>query len=205
MKTVKDLKEETILLIDELKIALKNETELTIKKMQLEREIQRLRKTSSDQPETPSIEIEEDDDAELIKMKTDLDLLKLKINQTESEVELDARSEGKPTESHVKAIINSNPEVYGLKEKLILETAKLKTKESDLKRARQEKREKERLAYVSSRVPQDSPEVEKLENELFEVKNALMIANDEVEMVKFKYKTYDLLYNLENVDIDEDE
>lgn len=202
MNTVKDLKKEAFLLIEELKTALQNETELSIKKMQLEREIQRLRKISSDQPETPSVEIEEDDDAELIKMKTDLDLLKLKINQTESAVELDARVEGKPTESHVKAIINSNPEVYGLKEKLILETAKLKTKESELKRARQEKREKDRLSYVSSKVTQDSPEMEKLENELFEVANALMVANDEVEIVRFKFKTYDLLFNLETLNED---
>ena len=200
IKTINELKEEISLLPIQYKQAVEKQTRTILEVDRLKQEIEKLKKTLFSENEADETEIIDDtDDTELINLKRDLDKLKLNLTRTECNVELNARKENlKATESHVKALINADEDVYKLREQFIDEQAKIKTRESELKRQRQERREKERVSYRQSRAIPKSQELEDLETKLFTAISEQYSANDEVEVLKVKLETYRLLVGLES-------
>jgi chromosome segregation ATPase len=202
IKTIAELKEEIGLLPVHYKQALEKQTQTILEVNRLEQEIAKLRKTLTSENKTDEAEfIDENDDTELINLKRDLEKLKLNLTRTEYSVELNSRKENpKATESHVKALIGIDEEVYNLRERFIEEQAKIKTRESELRRQRQERREKDRLTYRHSRDIPENQELENLETKLFTAKSEQYSANDEVEVLKVKLETYRLLVGLESLE-----
>jgi hypothetical protein len=200
-KTIQELKEEISLLPSQYKQALEIQTKAILEVDRLNQEIEKLRKTLSSENEAEPESIDDNDDDELINLKRDLDKLKLNLTNTEYKVELESRKEnGKATESHIKALIGSDEQVYKLREQVIDEQAKIKTRESELKRQRQDRREKERMSFRQSRVIPEPQELEDLKIKLFAAKSEQYLANDEVEALKVKLETYRLLVGLESLE-----
>lgn len=202
IKTIEELKEEINLFPSYYKQALEKQTRAILEVDRLEQEIARLRKTLSSENKTDEVEfIDENDDSELINLKRDLEKLKLNQTRTEYNVELTSRKENpKATESHIKALIGIDEAVYKLREQFIDEQAKIKTRESDLRRQRQERREKDRTSYRQSREIPESQEMEDLEVKLFAAKREQFSANDEVDVLKVKLDTFRLIVGLESLE-----
>lgn len=202
IKTIEELKEEISSLPEQYKKALEKQTQKILEVEKLERDISKLKRTLSLENETETNEdFDDTDDIELIDLETSLEKLKLKLAQTEYQVELNARkTTEKVTESHVKALIGTNEEVYKLKEQFIDEQAKLKTKKAELKRQSKERWEKERLSRRHTKNTPDSDELDNLETQLFITKLEQFSANDGVEVLKIKLETYRLLVGVESLE-----
>jgi hypothetical protein len=187
--TVEKFEKEVIELLSKYKDALQRETNATVKVNKIVFEIEKFQKYAVKE-ETGDNDSSEESDENLIDFDTELEKLKLKLNEAESRVELDVRlSNGKVTESHVKALVTIDQEVSDLRNKLIEARAKIKIRKSEIQRNRSELWEKRRQRKSDV----DSDELLELKDKLRLAKDEQMFANDEVDFLKMQFDAFRLL------------
>lgn len=196
--TIEELKEEIYALPGQLNQALGRKAEAEIEVSRLEAEIKKVEVQLKKEAEQKEEEGEDDDgdgDTELIEMDGKLQELKIELTELESKVELEYRSSTeKVTENRVKAAVRDNADVKKLKREILEQDSKIRTKRS-AQRAR-------RVAPLSRlpRRPRDieleSPELDSLNEQLTTAENEATKARIEVETLKTKLTTYQMLVQL---------
>lgn len=203
IKIITELKEELSLLPNQYKQALETQTQTILEAEKLKREISKLKENLLSKNGTDETELvdETDDNIEFISLETNLEKLKLKLAQTEDGVELNVRKTSeKVTESYVKALVGTDEKVCQLREQLIDTKATLKVKQSELRRERSERYEKQKLTRPKMNAKPESEELDDLEIQLISAESQQFTANDEVEVIKFKLETFRLLVGLESLE-----
>ncbi len=187
--TIKELEKQIIQLPEQHEKALRKQTEAIVEVKRLEFEIEKLKKNLA-REENNDNGSDEDTDEDLITLDTELEKLKLKLAESECKVELEVRiSNGKVTESHVKALVTTDENVSQLRNELIEAKAKIKIRKAGIQRKRSELWEKRR--QLKSNVEDD--EIVGLKNKLRLAEEQNFFANDEVEVLKVKLDTFRLL------------
>ncbi len=193
--TIEELKEEIYALPGQLNQALGRKVKAEIEASRLEAEIKRLGIQLKKEVEQKEDEEEDGDgggDTELIEMDGKLKELKIELTELESKVELEYRSNTeKVTENRVKAAVRDNAGVKKLKREILEQESKIRTKRS-VQRGR-------RPAFVPRRprsFEPESPELDLLNEQLTTAENESTKAGVEVETLKAKLTTYQMLVQL---------
>jgi len=209
--TIDELKEQLILLPDQLRQALARDAEVRFKAERLVESVEKLREKLKNQEaenddEEESDDDSEDDDIELIKIESNRDRLKAKLAAAEDKAEIAFRRENqKATNEHVKAAVGNDEDVARLRLELIDANEECKIKKLTLQRARREamnaRLEARREAWRRGRnSPEpESEELDKLEEEHTEALRKVMEAEIEVEALRAKLDTFKILVQLESI------
>jgi hypothetical protein len=189
--TTEELKRQLIQLPEQYEEALRKQTEKIVVVKRLEFEIEKLKGNPAKLVENNSLE--EDADEDLIALDAELERLKLRLAESECKVELNIRvSNGKVTESHVKALVTTDENVSQLRKELIEAKTRIKIRKAELQRKRSELWEKKR----HNNDVFDGQEGTELKNKLLLAEEESFFANDQVEVLKVKLDTLQLLTSL---------
>lgn len=208
--TVNELKEQLILLPDQLRQALAREAEARFNADRLAESVEKLREKLKNQEagnddDEESDDDSEDDDIELINIESNRDRLKAKLAAAEDKAEIAFRRENqKATNEHVKAAVGNDEDVARLRLELIDANEECKIKKLTLQRARREamnaRVEARRAAARGRNRPEpESEELDKLEEEHIEALRKAMEAEIEVEALRAKLDTFKILVQLESI------
>ena len=189
---IEELEQKIIELPANYEKALRRQTESIVKVNELKFEIEKLQK-SFVKEETTENDSSEDSDENLIALDTELEKLKLKLSESESKVELDVRlSNGKVTESHVKALVTTNQNVSDLRNRIIESKAKIKVRKAEIQRKRGELWEKRRQTRGNT----DNNDLSELKSQLLEAEEKQMFVNDDVEVLDMQLNTFRMLVEI---------
>lgn len=197
--TTEELKEEIYALPEQLNQALARKVEAEIEESRLRTEIKKLEIQLKKEEELKEEVGEENDDgnedAELIEMERELGNLQTELTSTEGRVTLEYREGNKKaTDSSARAAVNNNEVVKNLRHKIAEQKSKIKTKRNA---------QRGRRTFTPARPlfrPRDfkpeSPELDSLNEQLTTAENESARAEIEVETIKAKLTTYQMLVQL---------
>jgi hypothetical protein len=204
LMTIDELKEQIILLPEQLKRALCQEAEAKFKADSLADSIDKLREKLKEQNEENDEKVdeeEEDDNVELIKLESKHDRLKVKLDEAHGKAELKFRRDNpKATNEHVKAAVGTDSEVSRLRLELIDVKEESRIKKITLQREISDTRMKARReSWLRDQSEPESEELNRLEEEYIQAQREVTKAETEVKTVKAKLDAFKLLVQLEGL------
>jgi len=138
---------------------------------------------------------------ELLRLESAVERLKLKVTQSEDRAEIEFRkSTEKTTDALAKAAVGTNPKVMELKNELLDAKDKFNERRITLRNEEVKAREARRESIHSTRkdTPAENGKLFELQEKLYAAENALILADNEVEVIQAKIETYKMLVKLED-------